>query len=300
MRIGCGRPNAHARIAARTRNVPSDPFSPSKSPEFLRDLGFPAQTRLEARWTPVNGCLLHSRSGGAAAHGGVPFVFVHGLVISSLYMIPLAECLAVRHAVHALDLPGFGRSAGPREILSLSRLADSIIDWMSEAGLSRCHLVANSLGCEIAAHVAVKAPERVASLILIGPTVDPLACPIATQTVRLLRDALQEPIRLWMNWLFDFFRAGVWRAIGTTREMFRDHIEHQLPLVAAPTLVMRGGHDPTVPHEAGERMTGLLPNGELLVIDGEPHCVHYTQPQTVCDAIERFVAARNHYPAAAG
>lgn len=276
--------------------MPSRKFSPSKIPEFLRDLGFSAQTPLESRWTLVQGRMLHSRSAGSAGSDGVPFVLVHGLVISSLYMIPLAECLAARHAVHALDLPGFGRSAGPREILSLAQLADHLIDWMSAAGLDRCHLIANSLGCEIAAHVAVKAPARVVSLILIGPTLDPQACPIVTQTLRLLLDATREPIRLWANWLFDFFRAGVRRAFGTTREMFRDHIERQLPLVSAPTLILRGGLDPTVPQQAAEKMAHLLPAGELLVIEGEPHCVHYTQPETVCTAIERFVAGAKPPP----
>jgi pimeloyl-ACP methyl ester carboxylesterase len=221
----------------------------------------------------------------------VPFVLIHGLVISSLYMIPLAECLAVRHTVHALDLPGFGRSAGPRATLSVPQLADAVIGWMSSRGIAQGHLVANSLGCEIAAHVAVKAPERVASLAMIGPTLDPHAFAIATQTWRLLQDAMHEPARLWGNWFFDFFRAGVRRAVGTTRLMFRDHIEHQLPSVRARTLVIRGGEDPTVPQHAAEQMAGLLPMSTLLVIEGQPHCVHYTEPQTVCEAVEGHALA---------
>jgi pimeloyl-ACP methyl ester carboxylesterase len=256
-------------------------------PEFLRDLGFPAESHLESRWTPVNGQMLHSR-GFLGTSNGIPFVLVHGLVISSLYMIPLAECLALRHSVHAVDLPGFGRSEGPAQTLSIPQLADSVIGWMAEVGIERCHLVANSLGCEIAAHVAVKATERVASMTLIGPTLDPHAFAVTTQTLRLLQDAMHEPPRLWMNWIFDFLRAGIRRALGTTREMFRDHIENQLPLVKTRTLVMRGGRDPTVPQRAAEEMERLLPQGSLIVMKGEPHCVHYTEPEAVCDAIERF------------
>lgn len=221
----------------------------------------------------------------------MPFVLVHGLVISSLYMIPLAECLALRHAVHALDLPGFGRSQGRRQALSVPELSDAVVAWMREAGIGRCHLVGNSLGCEIAAHVAVKSPASVASLSLIGPTLDPQAFAVFTQTVRLLQDALHEPIRLWLNWGFDFCRAGISRALGTTRAMFRDHIEHQLPHLAAPTLVMRGGGDPTVPQAAAEEMTRLLPRGQMMVMEGEPHCVHYTDPVRVCAAIESHAAA---------
>ncbi len=208
-------------------------------------------------------------------------------------MIPLAESLAIRHPVHAVDLPGFGRSVGPAQILSIPQLADALIGWMAETGLERCHLVANSLGCQIAAHVAVKAPGRVASMVLIGPTLDPLAFAIPIQTLRLLQDAMHEPPQLWMNWVFDFGRAGLRRALGTTREMFRDHLERQLPLVRARTLVMRGGQDPTVPQSAAEAMTRLLPQGELMVIEGQSHCVHYTAPETVRDALERHALLRS-------
>ena len=67
--------------------------------------------------------------------------------------------------------------------------------------------------------------------------------------------------------------------------MFRDHIEDQLPQITASTLVIRGGSDPTVPQSAAVLLTSLLPRGALLVIDHEPHCVHYTNPARVWQAI---------------
>ncbi len=257
----------------------------SRVPEFLRDLGLPAPTNLVSGWTTVQGRKLHSR-GFSMPGDHAPFVLIHGLVISSLYMIPLAECLSERHEVHALDLPGFGRSEAPDHILSIPKLADAVVAWLEETGMRRCHLVANSLGCEIAAHVAVKAPDRVASLVLIGPTLDPHAFALTIQTLRLMRDALNEPLRLWMNWIFDFIRAGPRRAFGTTGAMFRDHIENQLPRITAPTLIMRGGWDPTVPQKAAMTMKDLLVRGQLMVIEGQPHCVHYTDPKTVCRVVE--------------
>lgn len=258
-------------------------------PEFLRDLGVPARSRLENRWTSVNGQRIHSRSSAIADRERVPFVLIHGLVISSLYMIPLAECIAAEHEVHALDLPGFGRSDRPAEVLSVRRLAVSVVAWMSEMQIERCHLVGNSLGCEVAAHIALEVPERVGTLTLIGPTLDPDAFAVMTQTWRLLRDAFHEPFALWLNWIFDFFRAGIRRALGTTREMFRDHIEEQLPKVTARTLVIRGANDPTVPQSAALTLTRLLPHGELQVIEGEPHCVHYTNASRVWSAIRRHI-----------
>lgn len=262
-------------------------------PELFRDLGIRAPTRLESRWTAVNGRSLHSRSGGVVRTGSIPFVLVHGLVISSLYMIPLAERIAEEHEVHALDLPGFGRSEGPREVLTIPELAEWVIAWMAAMGIHQCHLVANSLGCEICAQVAVDAPERVATLTLIGPTIDPKAHSFGVQVARLLRDSPREPLRLRMNWMFDFFRAGLRRAIGTTSAMFRYYIEEQLPRIAAPTLVLRGENDSTEPQSAARAMTQLLVRGRLITIADAPHCVHYTNPRETWRAIRDHVQAHS-------
>lgn len=248
---------------------------------------------LQSDWTTVRGCRLHSRSNAAAeARDGLPFLLLHGLVISSLYMIPLGRVIAAAgHEVHALDLPGFGRSEGPRDVLSVADLADWVIDWIAAERISKCHIIGNSLGCEIAAYIAVKAPERVSTVTMIGPTLDPAAFAVFTQTVRLLRDALHEPFSLWLKWMFDFLRAGPRRAFITTCEMFRDPIENQLPHVSARTLVLRGGIDPTVPQSAAIVVARLLPRSQLLVIEGQPHCAHYTAPIAVWRAIENHVRA---------
>ena len=161
---------------------------------------------------------------------------------------------------------------------------------MSAAGIDRCHLVANSLGCQVAAHCAVMAPERILSAVLIGATTDPAAHGFGTQLRRLLHDALEEPASLWVRWLYDFARAGLPRALGTTRAMFADRIEQQLPGITAPTLVVRGENDPTMPQSWGECAAALLPAGSLEVIAGAPHCAHYTHPAVVAKLCLRHAA----------
>jgi 2-hydroxy-6-oxonona-2,4-dienedioate hydrolase len=241
---------------------------------------------IEKRCTMVDGLRIESRY---ASGPGEPIVLVHGLVISSLYMVPLAECLRETHEVHALDLPGFGGSEGPARALTVPELGSFVLRWMSAAGLERCHVVANSLGCQIAAHSTVDAPERIVTLTLIGATIDPAAHQLHRQVVRLIRDAMREPVRLWVKWVFDFGRAGLRRAVATTRAMFADHIENQLVRITCPTLVIRGETDPTMPETWAERATALLEKGELAVIPGQPHCAHFTVPKRVAELVVRLV-----------
>lgn len=232
---------------------------------------------------------MHSRCGGRA--GGSPLILVHGLVISSSYMAPLARCLAVSDEVHALDLPGFGASDTPARPLSVPELADAILRWMSAAAIERGHLIANSLGCQIVAHCAVKAPERVLTTTMIGPTIDAERHRLSAQFFRLLLDAIHEPLRLWLLWLRDFWRCGLPRALATTRLMFADHIENQLERVVAPTLILRGERDPTVPLRWANRAQKLLRRAELITLQDAQHCVHFTEPARVAALIRAHIAS---------
>ena len=246
---------------------------------------------MEERWTTVRGLRIHSWASSGRA--GAPVVLAHGLVISGLYMLPLAKALAGEYSVHVLDLPGFGASEGPAHALDMPELADFILEWMTAVGMDRSHVVANSMGCQVVAHCAVKAPARVETLSLIGPTIDPAAHHVHSQLVHLLRDAIQEPPRLWVKWARDFFRSGLRRALETTRAMFQDYIERQLPRVECRTLVIRGEKDPTMPQAWGEQAAALLRQSHLEVIRGAPHCAHFTNPELVAALVTDHIAGKH-------
>ncbi|WP_292510847.1 alpha/beta fold hydrolase, partial [Methylobacterium sp.] len=52
----------------------------------------------------------------------LPVILVHGLGMSSRYMIPLARHLAPHFRVYAPDLPGFGLSDKPHRALTVREL----------------------------------------------------------------------------------------------------------------------------------------------------------------------------------
>lgn len=59
---------------------------------------------LESRWAVVDGRRMHARVSTTPAPAGSPMVvLVHGLVVSSRYMIPTAEKLAPHHEVYVPD-----------------------------------------------------------------------------------------------------------------------------------------------------------------------------------------------------
>jgi 2-hydroxy-6-oxonona-2,4-dienedioate hydrolase len=109
--------------------------------------------------------------GPSGAAGAI--VLVHGVIVSSRYLLPAAVELARDFPVVVLDLPGYGLSAAPPAPPTLATLADAAIGCARASGHDRVTLVGKSFGAQVAVAAAVRHPERVERLLLVGPTVDP-------------------------------------------------------------------------------------------------------------------------------
>jgi 2-hydroxy-6-oxonona-2,4-dienedioate hydrolase len=204
-------------------------------------------------------------------------------------MVPLAERLAPFCEVFAPDLPGYGKSYKPWPILTVPELADALVVWMDAERLARVHLLANSFGCQIVADLAARHPARVDRLVLQGPTTDPDARTKWQQFVRLGRNSRHEPKGLGWITFADYAAAGIRRAWATFDLVVRDRIEAKLPQVQAPTLVVRGELDPLVPQVWAERVTALLPRGELVVMPGLPHTINFGAPEALVRVVRPFL-----------
>jgi pimeloyl-ACP methyl ester carboxylesterase len=107
-------------------------------------------------------------------------------------MVPAAERLGVHHPVYAPDLPGFGKSAKPRQALDLAGLSDALASWMRAVGLNRAAFLGNSMGCQIVAEFALRHPSLIERAVLQGPTVDREARNLVRQAARLPADARKD------------------------------------------------------------------------------------------------------------
>jgi pimeloyl-ACP methyl ester carboxylesterase len=248
---------------------------------------------LESLWTTVHGYRVYSRlSVKAPPDGTLPVVLVHGLAVSSLYMVPTAEHLAPYYRVYAPDFPGFGKSEKPRHVLTIAELADVLAAYMRAVGLERAALVANSLGCQIVVEFALRYPEMIDRAVLIGPTMDRGAPTIPQQFWRLVRDTFREPPSQPFVIFYDYLKAGLRRTIITAHYGLQDRIEKKLPNVQIPTIIVRGARDPIVSQGWAEELAGLLPQGRLVVIPGSAHTVNYSHPTELVEVIRPFFGGR--------
>ncbi len=245
---------------------------------------------LQDLWTRVGGRRIYARMSRHPVPGGVPVVLVHGFGVSSSYMVPLAKRLAAEVPVFAPDLPGHGRSDNSEEPLGVPELAEVLRNWMNAAGLHRATFVANSMGCQIVAELAVRWPERVVGLVLIGPTAEAGKRTFRQQFPRLLKTGiLAERPSLALLVAKDYARMGPRRLHAEMRKVFEDRIEDKLPRIEAPTLVVRGEKDALVPQEWTEKVARWVGADRVHVIAGAGHALNYTAADELMRIIRPFL-----------
>ena len=245
----------------------------------------------ESKWSDVGELRMHALVAGE----GPPVVLVHGYGVSGAYMLPLADALTPSCSVLVPELPGQGRSSPPpRGRWGVREMADVLGSWFASAGLERPVVVANSMGCQVATHVAVEQPELIDSLVLIGPTVDPARRNARHQLLGLLRAARREPLSMVAQATRDCVTADTRGLVGVTRSVLEDRIEERLPLVRQPTVVVYGDADTFIGRDWADRCAELLPLGRLVVVPAAAHIVHYTRPTLVASIVRGLIEERDH------
>jgi carboxylesterase len=244
-------------------------------------------------------------------------LFLHGLTGSTFELHPIAlrlhgagmRCLAPVMA---------GHGGGPGDLAGVpwtAWVAQAERDLARLAGARRTFLVGCSMGALVACALAHDHPERVDGLVLLAPALE-LAWQgrlgAALGRVPLLRRAIlpkaagsdvSDPEMRRRNPGL----AGV--PLGAVAELaaLQRRVDRDLPGIAAPALVVAGGHDHTVTLGGARRVAARIGSGPapLVVLRESWHLVGIDVERERCaDEALRFVrsipAARTRAPARRG
>ncbi|HTP22678.1 MAG TPA: alpha/beta hydrolase [Solirubrobacteraceae bacterium] len=113
---------------------------------------------------------------GEEAGKGMPVVLLHGLTATRRYVVMGSKALARSgHRVIAYDARGHGRSspAPSRSAYTYEDLGLDLEAVLDARGIDRAVLAGASMGAHTLLSFALRAPERVAGLVVITPAYDP-------------------------------------------------------------------------------------------------------------------------------
>jgi 3-oxoadipate enol-lactonase len=251
----------------------------------------------------ISGADAAPTTGGA----GLPILLVHGINMSRDVWTEVADILSGTRRVISFDLRGHGKSAkqGP---FTANDYADDALAVLDARGVERAHIVGTSFGGSTAACLAVKAPERVATVASFGGAlaVEGLDLDGAIAFMRqvgvrdffagFLPEASFAPgtDQALIDRALESASAGreVQTVIDVTTAALNADTTATAKAVTAPALVVTGEHDMTCPVSAGQAVAAAL-RTELVVLEGRGHVVSMEVPEAVAELIERHAAAHD-------
>jgi pimeloyl-ACP methyl ester carboxylesterase len=250
---------------------------------------------------------------------GPPLLLVHGFPLSGFTWRKVLPALAERRTCFVPDLPGMGESAWtastdfsfPGQGRTLKRLVDRL-------GLERFAVLAQDTGGTFARYLALEAPSRVETLILVNTEMPghrppwiplyqalmhvpgaPSAMALLLRSRTFLRSSMGfggcfvdlDLIEGEFHARFvEALRASSVRLDGMARYLRGatweavDALERLHARLTMPVALVWGAEDPTFPLALARKMVAQFPDARLVEVPGARLLVHEEKPQEVVRA----------------
>lgn len=230
--------------------------------------------------------------------------------------------------------PGYRARNIQASDMSIERVAADFVELCDHEEVGEALFVGHSMGVQVIFDIYRQAPTRFLGIVCVaGPYENPLRTFYGRSEADLVfpagRFALQAiPRFLLPAWrmLGKQYRLGhraalLVRAAGprVTAAALAPYIEHfvsrdplvmfklidsmrqnsavdVLPSVGVPVLIVAGDQDPFTPPGVQHRMHELLPDSDLVMIEGGHHTLPLEFPERIADAVDAFVADRVSLP----
>ena len=187
-------------------------------------------------------------------------------------------------------LPAFGHRAPRMKDVAPESLADLLLaDLPTHIPVV---LIGHSASCQIVAEVALRKPERVAGLVLVGPTTDPRAATWPGLVRRWLRTAAHERPGQIPLLVRAYARTGLVSMARGMDAARRHRLDRTLAGVTCPVLVVRGRADAICPADWAAALAGAAPQGSVETLPAGAHMVPVTHPEALAARIAAFVDGR--------
>jgi sigma-B regulation protein RsbQ len=248
--------------------------------------------------------------------GPAAMFFAHGFGCDQNMWRLLAPAYGKGYRTVLFDLVGSGASdltAYDRtKYDSLQGYADDITEIVEEFGEGPAIFVGHSVSAMIGMLANIKAPQRFAAQIMIGPSPCYIndGAYVGGFTRGDIESLLHTLERNYLGWSSNmapaimgapdqpelgieltnsFCRTDPEIAKQFARVTFLSDVRTELAQLSAPTLIVQCNEDMIAPVAVGEYMHRTLPNSTLSIIENVGHCPHLSAPSSSRAAIDAFL-----------
>ncbi|OEJ41677.1 hydrolase [Streptomyces agglomeratus] len=205
---------------------------------------------------------------------GAPVVLLHGLGSSSASWEEAGQALGEEWRVYAIDLRGHGESDWPDEY-SVELMRDDVLGFLDELELDRVGVVGHGMGGVVARLLAQDNSDRVERLVL---EETPPPFPGGTEVADVRPD---EPLDY--DWPV---AAAITRQLADPDPDWAESLGE----IVAPTMIITGGPDSSMPQDRMQDMAALIPDCRLITIPAG-HYVHEERPRPFAHEVTEFMTS---------
>jgi sigma-B regulation protein RsbQ len=247
---------------------------------------------------------------------GQPMVFAHGFGCDQNMWRHVAPAFAEDFRIVLFDVVGMGGSDiaswSAECYSSLDAYADDVIDILDALDLRDVVFVGHSVSSMIGALAAIRAPERFAKLVMVGPSPryiddDGYVGGFGRADIEELLASLESNYLGWSNAMApvimgnaerpelgseltaSFCRTDPVIASSFARVTFLSDNRAELPSVSVPTLVLQCSDDVIAPDAVGVYVAEQIPQAPLVRLSATGHCPNLSAPGETIAAIRSFV-----------
>lgn len=234
-------------------------------------------------------------------------VFIHGAGGTHLHWPPHVRRIYGKR-IHAVDLPGHGRSNGIGG-QSILEYAHEMVGFLDAVGLNSAIFIGHSMGGAIALTLALDFPKRVLGLGLVGSGA---RLRVAPQILESTSNATTFPLALELINNAEFgpsvnprLKELAARQMASIRPSVLQgdflacnefDVMQRLGEIAVPTLILCGTEDQLTPLKYSEYLRDHIPSARLITIPGAGHMVMLEQPETVARILGEFADSIPYRP----
>jgi len=209
-----------------------------------------------------------------------------------------------------IDGPGFGQSDPPQGEVQADAYADVVLEVLDALGIERAIVAGCSWGGQIAAHVGVKAPERVRGVLIMNSPLGPSLGGHAFEVIgtrwlgatalwgggvarsmfaRATREAHPERVHEFVSAFRTFDRKAAAITVRTVLTRFPG-LDAVLPRLTVPTTILMGAEDHLYPVERMRPFARLVPGATLQIVPSCGHLAPLEAPEAVVAALNALNA----------
>ncbi|HVJ24492.1 MAG TPA: alpha/beta fold hydrolase [Burkholderiales bacterium] len=202
----------------------------------------------------------------------------------------------------AWDARGYGDSDDYEGALQFDHFTGDVMRLAEHFKADKLHLVGLSMGGRIARNVALRAPERVKSLVLVStnPGFDAMTPDHVRRFVTERRNTTPQSLRrllgskpnhaAYQELLDSVSRVHEASYQKTLEASVAQDRSAPMEKISVPTLVMAGEEDTVYPPELARAMAKRIPGAELIMFERTGHLANLEQPERFNKALLDFLS----------